>query len=292
MTFKVGDLVTRKSYNHDILFRIHSIKEDLAILCGVHFRLKADAPIDDLSHIDDDDLKRRKELRKKEEDDSFKKFTEQFQLTFNERSQKVTNDNEQAVKLFHLPVKVLHIDGDETYLKKCNELYEKLGLEAISKYIKEESMAEQINSLIKEINPQIVVITGHDAYIPKQGDKQNVGAYRHSKYFAQSVKEARKVVPYIDHLVIFAGACQSHFESLIYAGANFASSPMRVNIHALDPVYTVAKVAYTSFMNKVNLLDALVHTYAGERGIGGIETRGLLRVGIPFPDDNIVGNSS
>lgn len=288
MSFKVGDYVTRKSYNHDILFRISSIDDDIAILYGVHFRLKADAPLSDLSHIDDDELKRRKKLRKEEEDRSFRKFTEQFEMSFDEREQTMTDDGEYPVKLFHLPVKVLHIDGDESYLKKCHELYNKLGLEAVSKHIKEQLIPEQIHSLIMETNPQIVVITGHDAYIPKKGDKKNLEAYRHSKHFVQSVKEARKIVPYIDHLVIFAGACQSHFESLIYAGANFASSPMRVNIHALDPVYTVAKVAYTSFMKKVNILDALVHTYTGEKGIGGIETRGLLRVGIPFPEDDPV----
>ena len=48
----------------------------------------------------------------------------------------------------------------------------------------------------------------------------------------------------------FAGACQSHFEALIRAGANFASSPSRINIHALDPVYVVGKISFTSFMRE------------------------------------------
>lgn len=287
MTFNVGDLVTRKSYNHDILFRIRSIDHNVAILCGVYFRLKADAPLTDLSPVDGDDLRRRKELREKEESLSFNKFTEQFEIAFNEREQTMKNGTDESIKLFHIPVKVLHIDGDESYLNKCNELYKKLGLNVVSKHMKENVMAEKIGKLILDENPQIVVITGHDAYIQKKGDKRNLEAYRHSKHFVEAVKEVRKIVPYVDHLIIFAGACQSHFESLIYAGANFASSPMRVNIHALDPVYMVAKVAYTSFMKKVNILDALVHTYAGEKGIGGIETKGLLRVGIPFPDEVI-----
>ena len=34
-------------------------------------------------------------------------------------------------------------------------------------------------------------------------------------------------------LIIVAGACQSHFEALLQAGANFASSPGSVLIHAL-----------------------------------------------------------
>lgn len=285
MTFKVDDLVTRKSYNHDILFRIKSIEDGIAILCGVHLRLKADAPLEDLSHVDDDDLKRRKAQRKEEEEQSFRRFTEQFQVSLEEREQALkVDDKDDSVKSFHLPTKVLHIDGDESYLKKCAALYKKLGLQVVSHHLKEEVMAQEIKRLIKEANPQIVVITGHDAYIPRRGNKQDLEAYRHSKYFVQSVKEARKIAPYVDHLIIFAGACQSHFESLIYAGANFASSPMRVNIHALDPVYMVAKVAYTSFMKKVNILDAIIHTYTGEKGIGGIETRGLLRVGVPYPN--------
>ena len=72
-------------------------------------------------------------------------------------------------------------------------------------------------------------------------------AYRHSKDLLKTVREARKKSCSLDHLIIFAGACQSHFESLIQAGANFASSPSRVNIHALDPVYIVGKISFTPF---------------------------------------------
>lgn len=89
-------------------------------------------------------------------------------------------------------------------------------------------------------------------------------------------------MPSLDQLVIFAGACQSHFESLIHGGANFASSPLRVNIHALDPVYTVGKVSYTSFKDSVDVSDILRHTLADEDGIGGVETKGVLRTGTPY----------
>ncbi|MGQ0418767.1 sporulation peptidase YabG, partial [Bacillus sp. HC-Mk] len=82
--------------------------------------------------------------------------------------------------------------------------------------------------------------------------------------------------------VIFAGACQSHFEALIRAGANFASSPSRINIHALDPVYVVGKISFTSFMERVNVWDVVRNTITGEKGLGGIETRGILRTGLPF----------
>jgi len=82
--------------------------------------------------------------------------------------------------------------------------------------------------------------------------------------------------------VIFAGACQSHFESLIFAGANFASSPQRVNIHALDPVNIVSKISFTPFMENINVWDVLRNTLTGEKGLGGVETKGVLRTGMPF----------
>lgn len=100
-------------------------------------------------------------------------------------------------------------------------------------------------------------------------------------------KGSAQKVPHLDQLVIFAGACQSHFESLIHAGANFASSPSRVNIHALDPVYIVAKVSLTPFMERINLWDILRNTLTGEKGLGGIETRGVLRTGMPFNDEEL-----
>lgn len=89
-------------------------------------------------------------------------------------------------------------------------------------------------------------------------------------------------IRHLDQLVIFAGACQSHFESLIKAGANFASSPKRINIHALDPVYLVSKICFTSFMDRVHVSDVLRNTLSNEGGLGGVETRGLLRTGMPI----------
>jgi spore coat assembly protein len=146
----------------------------------------------------------------------------------------------------------------------------------------EKEMPGKIGSLLDYYRPDILVITGHDAYSKALGEKNDINAYRHSKYFVQTVREARKKLPNLDQLVIFAGACQSHFESLIYAGANFASSPSRVNIHALDPVYIVAKISFTPFMERVNVWDVLRNTLTGEKGLGGIETKGVLRTGMPY----------
>ena len=63
---------------------------------------------------------------------------------------------------------------------------------------------------------------------------------------------------------------------MINAGANFASSPLRVNIHALDPVYIVSKLSFTPFTEQTNIWEILRNTITGEKGIGGIETKGVL----------------
>ena len=48
MVFQVGDLVTRISYNHDVVFKILNIRGEMAYLKGVQVRLYADAPLEDL----------------------------------------------------------------------------------------------------------------------------------------------------------------------------------------------------------------------------------------------------
>ena len=46
--FKVGDVVTRKSYNNDIVFKIIAIEDDNYFLKGYSVRLYADSVKDDL----------------------------------------------------------------------------------------------------------------------------------------------------------------------------------------------------------------------------------------------------
>ena len=91
------------------------------------------------------------------------------------------------------------------------------------------------------------------------------------------MKQARLYESNIDQLVIFAGGCQSNYELLIAAGANFASSPQRKNIHALDPVYIAFQVANESVKNYVDVETVIKNTYNKAAGIGGIDTRGVAR---------------
>ena len=85
----------------------------------------------------------------------------------------------------------------------------------------------------------------------------------------------------MDDLVILAGACQSHYEAILDAGANFASSPKRVLIHAFDPVFVAEKIAYTSIHELVLLQDIIESTITGFDGVGGFETSGKHRLGVP-----------
>lgn len=286
MEITVGTTVTRQSYDHDLLFRIHSIKDNVAILHGVEMRLIADAPLEDLTYVDDNQLHERKQVDRENTEFSYRLFRQDYLLKEKNRTIDLASQFHENIKPFQIPAKLLHLDGDHIYLRKCIQLYERIGLQVQGIHLKENEMASEIRGLIQRLNPNIIVITGHDSFSKNLGTKNDLRAYRHSKYFAETVREARREVPDLDELVIFAGACQSHFESLIRAGANFASSPFRINIHALDPVYVSAKVAFTPFMEKVDVWDVLSNTLTGEKGMGGIETKGLMRTGLPYvPND-------
>ncbi|MDF2719582.1 MAG: sporulation peptidase YabG, partial [Paenibacillus sp.] len=45
---KQGELVVRKSYGGDVIFKIDAIEVKRAVLKGVDFRLLADSPVSDL----------------------------------------------------------------------------------------------------------------------------------------------------------------------------------------------------------------------------------------------------
>ena len=95
--------------------------------------------------------------------------------------------------------------------------------------------------------------------------------YRNSKYFIKTVQEARRYdIENSNNLVIFAGACQSYFEALIMAGANFASSPARILIDFLDPLVIAEKVATTDYLKYITIRDIEKELRDGNRGVGGV----------------------
>ena len=104
----------------------------------------------------------------------------------------------------------------------------------------------------------------------RYGDLSN---YRNSKYFINTVNKARQIKLNKD-LVIFAGACQSYYEELIKAGANFASSPARILIDFMDPLVVAEKVAITDYNKYVTIRDIEDDLRDGERGVSGIGAMG------------------
>ncbi|CAG9623070.1 sporulation peptidase YabG [Sutcliffiella rhizosphaerae] len=287
MKIKIGDIVTRNSYNHDLLFRVMDIyenefKQRVVLLYGEDVRLMADALFHDLKLVDDKEKMSRKQKAQSKVNRSLQLLQQDYELIREKNEYDATSGYSTEQNFFQVPGKVLHLDGDPLYLKKCLELYERIGVPVYGVHANEKEMPLKIADLMEKYRPDILVITGHDAYSKSKGKISDIKAYRHSWHFVQTVKEARRIQPNLDQLVIFAGACQSHFESLIQAGANFASSPSRVNIHALDPVYIVGRICFTPFMERVNVWDLLRNTLTGEKGLGGVETRGVLRTGMPL----------
>ena len=177
---------------------------------------------------------------------------------------------------FYLPGRILHLDGDEEYLEKCMNFYKKNKIRAYGLYLKEENMPIKVAELIKKYNPDILVLTGHDSFSRNKRDK-----YKNTSSFVEAVTEARKYEKSHDKLFIIAGACQSNYEDLIKAGANFASSPKRINIHALDPAIVASCLSFSSKNEDIDIIKILDKTKYGPSGMGGIITKGSMYIGYP-----------
>lgn len=260
MKFKIGDYVTRNSYNNDIVFKIIDIEDDICYLKGLNIRLCADSKLDDLSKYDDD-----------EDIENEHEFIDRIS-----ECTKLDRDD-----YFYLPGKILHIDGDNDYLNRCLKYYKDNNLMAIGFNLNEDDMPIKISKLLEEYNPNILVVTGHDAYYKKKGGINDLKAYKNSSNFINTVKEARKFEKSHEKLVIIAGACQSDYEDLIRAGANFASSPKRINIHALDPAIIASNMSLSDINKDIDLKGIISNTKYGKEGIGGIITKGTMYMGYP-----------
>jgi len=262
MEFNIGDLVTRKSYNNDTVFKIVDIVNDVAILKGVTIRLCADSEVTDLT------------MYSKDEKDVI------------ESDNRNLEDIRNLIKLdrseyFYLPGKILHIDGDKEYLNRCLKFYKEYNILAYGIHAKESEVHQNIRKYLEDTNADIVVITGHDSYNKKKGSKDDISAYKNSSNFIKSIKEARRHEKSHEKLIIIAGACQSDYEELIRAGANFASSPKRINIHALDPAIIATMIGLTDKGEDIDLIGILSKTKYGSDGLGGIKTKGMMYVGYP-----------
>lgn len=173
--------------------------------------------------------------------------------------------------------RILHLDGDRRYSEKTARHYKKMGLNAIVKNISENRQPQIIIPMLQKYQPDILVITGHDSMIRNGRNYFDIYNYRNSKYFVESVINARKWQNSSDNLVIFAGACQSFYEAIMEAGADFASSPGRILIDFIDPIIVAQKIATTDRRVYISAKEVSNIIKEGERGISGIGVRGKKR---------------
>ena len=154
------------------------------------------------------------------------------------------------------------------------DFYKKNNVKAVGKSVKESEMSAEVRKFLNEVNPDILVITGHDAFLKK-------GVYKNSNNFCKTVSEARKYEKSSDKLIIIAGACQSDYESLLKSGATFASSPKRINIHALDPAIIATSLSLLDRNKNCDLKSLLGKTKYGKDCIGGLISKGTMYTGYP-----------
>ncbi len=274
--FSIGDYVVRLSYGKDILFRITYISpHQVARLKGISYRVIADAPIKDLELADG------------------MRFTNQetnIMNTIQQNVEKIIRQREENKKgklpRFQKTGTVLHIDGDAFYLNLCLKYYKTLEIPAIGEHVMESEQPKKVRYLLEKYSPDILVLTGHDSLNKHYRDLYDVNEYRNSMYFIESVKRARALKPSTDDLVIFAGACQSYFEGILASGADYAASPGRVLIHALDPVFIVERVAQCPFHQVLYIEQALENTITKFNGLGGYEIIGKCRRGGPVVEES------
>lgn len=290
---EIGDIVVRKSYDKDITFKVIDIKDGkdgpLYILKGINIRIIADSKINDLEEVEEDYNGEQDKILNKKVDSAIKKAMSDRNIGMRKSNDgnikigtKIKKNNVSNSEMFFgRPGRILHVDGDKEYLDTCLKVYKQLSLDAVGRAVSESEQPSVIIDLVKEIKPDIVVLTGHDSVYKGVNDYLDLGSYRNSKYYIDSVKALREYNSSYDELVIFAGACQSCYECILDAGANFASSPSRVLIHCLDPVFVCEKIAYTKIDEVVSIKDVIENTITGLKGVGGLQTRGKYREGYP-----------
>lgn len=174
--------------------------------------------------------------------------------------------------------KLVSADGDRKYSEKSARYYNKVGLNAIVKNIAENKQSKVVVPLLNKYNPDILIITGHDAMLKNGTNYNNIYNYRNSRHFINTVKEARNWGKSSDKLVIFAGACQSYYEGIMSAGADFASSPGRILIDFVDPLIVAEKIAITEDYRFVSSTEISREIKEGAKGVSGIGARGKSRI--------------
>lgn len=243
---KIGDIVVRKSYKKDVTFKVIDIKYTekgtTCVLKGIDLRIVADSLEDDLELVTNNNITDAEQIFNNKVNLSIKKIllsrvdmlrssadrnlmsrdiAYRNYINRNRTGRGLDSQIENNDMKFGRPGKILHIDGDSEYLNVCLKVYKQLSLDVVGKTVLESEQPLKALELVKQIKPDIVVITGHDAIAKGTKNYMDINNYRNSKYFVRTVSELRNYESNYDDLVIFAGACQSCYEAILDAGAYY-----------------------------------------------------------------------
>lgn len=238
------------------IYVIEEIQDNIATVKGFTHRIRKDVDISLLKKAGNDQI-----LQETKAQETLK--------------HRVLQKKERRSKHQILYGRILHIDGDKEFLESCLSLYQEMNIPSDGLYLHEEDIKDKIEHLLLTVTPDIVVITGHDVYNGK-GIK-DLKNYQNSKHFMDAVRMIRKHFDR-ESVVVIVGACASHFEALLASGANFSSSPKRINIHTYDPAIIAIKVATTSCNKNVDFNQILELIENKRDAFGGIETKGKMKI--------------
>lgn len=182
MCIKKGDIVGRKSYNKDVYFIVDKIikstaNKEIAILKGLNIRIMADSLLEDLEVFSKEEIIN--SIRMSEND------------LENRIKRKKINSSRVRQKIY--TGKILHLDGDRKYSQKSARYYSNMGLNSIVKNIEEKRQANVVVPLLKKYNPDILIITGHDAMLKNGANYNNIYNYRNSRAFYKYSKRGKEV---------------------------------------------------------------------------------------------------
>lgn len=279
--FRKGDIVGRNSYNKDVIFEITNIikssnNKEIYILKGITERIVADSPANDLEIIDKRIVSKKEKLI---EDKILKRIQicanyDDYNVNIKRNLFGIIKNEKRGTKTIYTG-KILHLDGDRRYADKSMKYYKSLGLNATVKNIAENKQPKVIINLLDRYNPDILVLTGHDGMIKKGTGFNDLYNYRNSRHFISTVNEARRWNKSRGKdLAIFAGACQSYYEAIMSAGANFASSPKRIMIDFIDPLIVAERIAMTENTKYLTIHDIEEELRDGRDGVDGVGTMG------------------
>jgi spore coat assembly protein len=262
---RIGDVVTRKSYGGDVHFKIAEVSSRSSgkrsyVLKGMLYRIIADAEEDDLEWKSPDQVKR--------------ELQDSLTVTGIHHMSRGILPFSFLQRVRGKSGTVLHVDSSSEFLGMCQKYYTDAKIKVFGRVVPESDQPGQIRSLLASTKADVVIITGHDGLKKNVTKYNSIDSYRNSRYYIASTREARKYEPSFDKLCIFSGACQSYFEGIMEAGANFASSPGRILIHALDPAKVGDRIALTDSRVFVTPDQIARLTQSGSKGIGGIKSRG------------------